>query len=455
MSPSPPALGLAPASRVQGEFRPPASKSLVQRALLFASVAHGASTLAGLGEGPMEGDDVRAARALVAALGVSTQSAAGALRVVGRPPGAATGLGAGSVLLLGESGTLARLATALVALAARPGERWTLAASGSLLFRKSHPLFEALARAGVEFGLQNLPGTWPVELVTAAPPPEVRLFEPVSSQEVSGLLAALAAHGEERVLYVRGRIPSAPYLALTAGLLALFGASVTAEPVHVRASDGAQERRFRVRGPLRAPSAPLALEPDASSAAVALAAACLSGGALRVPGLGPASLQGDARIGAYLAAFGCTVRADDTGLSASGFPTRGAELDLSGEPDLAPVLAAVAAAAALRHGASSRLLGLGTLPGKESDRLSVLAEGLATLGLALEVGTDSLAIAAGAPPEARVRVLDPRGDHRMAFAFALLGLVVADVRVRDPRCVAKSWASFWDDMQRLGAVLAP
>ncbi len=453
--PAPPqVLGLAPASCVQGEFRPAVSKSLAQRALLCASFAHGTSTLAGLGEGPAEGDDVRAARGVLAALDVRTEVAsAGGLRVAGVPPGTGSGLAAEAVLALGESGTLARLTTALVALAARPGQRWTLAASGSLLFRRSRPLFAALARAGVEIRLQNLPGTWPVELVAATPPAEVTLVEPVSSQEVSGLLAALAAHTGERVLTVRGRIPSAPYLALTIGLLAGFGASVVAEPL--ASEDGLERRRFRVRGPLEAPSAPLALEPDASSAAVALAAACLSGGALRVPGLGPASLQGDVRIAAYLAAFGCAARADAQGLSAQGFPTRGAELDLSGEPDLAPVLAAVAAAAALRHGASSRLLGLGTLPGKESDRLSVLAEGLATLGLALEVGADSLGIGPGPAPEARPRRLDPRGDHRMAFAFALLGLVVPGVRVCDPQCVAKSWASFWSDLERLGAVLEP
>ena len=50
-------------------------------------------------------------------------------------------------------------------------------------------------------------------------------------------------------------------------------------------------------------------------------------------------------------------------------------------------------------------------------------------------------------------LLDPRGDHRMAFAFALLGCLWPDVLVSDPDCVAKSWASFWSDLERLGAVL--
>jgi 3-phosphoshikimate 1-carboxyvinyltransferase len=128
-------------------------------------------------------------------------------------------------------------------------------------------------------------------------------------------------------------------------------------------------------------------------------------------------------------------------------------LDLAGEPDLAPVLAAVAAGAARRHGASSVLSGLGTLPGKESDRLGGLAAALARLGFAVEAGSDALAIAPGSRP-AGPHLLDPRGDHRMAFAFALLGLVVPGVLVRDPGCVAKSWTGFWRDLERLGARLS-
>ena len=443
-------LGFGPESRVHGVLRPSGSKSLAQRALLCAAVARGTTTLEGLGAGPAQSDDVHAAHALLARAGLAHEAAGpGEVRVRGAPPGTDAGLRSAGVIEVGESGTLARLATALLALSSARGERWTIAASGSLLFRRSRPLFEALERAGVALARQNLPGPWPVELVSAAPLDELLLRDPVSSQEVSALLLALAAHAGERGLEVRGRIPSEPYLAMTLRLLADFGAVIVDEP-----RDGA--RAFAVRGPLRAPERPFVLEPDASSAAVALAAACLSGGELRVPGLSAGSFQGDVRIVAHLAALGCQARADEDGLVARGFPLRGAELELSGEPDLAPVLAAVAAGAALRHGVSSVLRGLGTLPGKESDRLSVLSEGLGRLGLSVEVGADWLAIAPGGPVAIALRpgetlVLDPRGDHRMAFAFALLGLLVPGVLVADPDCVGKSWGSFWEDLASLGA----
>jgi len=131
-------------------------------------------------------------------------------------------------------------------------------------------------------------------------------------------------------------------------------------------------------------------------------------------------------------------------------------VDLTGEPDLAPVLAPVAAAASLRapqERAWSELLGLGTLPGKESSRIDVLANGLQACGFQVESGPDRLRIG---PPRGRTgaaRTLDPHGDHRMAFAFALLGLVRPGVLVADPACVAKSWPGFWTALRSLGAEL--
>ena len=119
------------------------------------------------------------------------------------------------------------------------------------------------------------------------------------------------------------------------------------------------------------------------------------------------------------------------------------------------MLCAVAAGAALRAGATSVLAGLGTLPGKESDRIAVLAAGLRALGIAVDTGSDRLCIAPGRPGAAAAGALelDPRADHRMAFAFGLLGLLRRGVTVRDAGCVAKSWSSFWTDLEALGAVL--
>jgi 3-phosphoshikimate 1-carboxyvinyltransferase len=282
-------------------------------------------------------------------------------------------------------------------------------------------------------------------------------MHPRSSQEVSAMLVALAAYPDEITLFVYGDVPSAPYVEMTIHALSDFG-------VHVARTRMRHNEAFTVRGPLRAPAKPIAIEPDASSAAVVLAAACLSDGEVLVPGLHASSRQGDVRAIEHLSRFGCRARSEREGLSASGVPMHGAEIDLSGEPDLAPVMAAVAASVALRAArgeadasggeGASRLTGLDTLPGKESSRIEVLGAGLRAIGLSVETDARSIKVAPGDRESAKASdelVLDPHGDHRMAFAFALLGLARPGVRVRDAGCVSKSWPRFWTDVEKLGA----
>lgn len=430
-------------SRVHGAPRLPTSKSLAQRHLIAASLASGETRLEGL----PDSDDVRAARGIVRdVFGRVTGEDGDCARISGTGPDERLRLAA--PLALSESGTLARLVTAVCGLVAEPGVRIALVPSGTLARRSSPALFRALRDAGctLDDGSGGDAASFAAWLTPGGAPDALRILEPSSSQEVSGLLLGLAASGRTSELAVRGAIPSRPYLDMTLACLRQYGVTVHEEPL-----DGGT--RFRVTGPLRSPGS-VAIEPDASAAAVALAAGALSGGEVRVPGLGSdaRSLQGDVRIVEHLAAFGIDAVSEPGELRARGFPTRAAEVDLEREPDLAPVLAAVAAAAALRHGGESRLTGLGTLPGKESSRIAVLAAGLAELGLETEATSDSLRIARGTPHSAP-RVLDPAGDHRMAFAFALCSLFLPGVLVAEPGCVAKSWPGFWRDLEAAGAVL--
>jgi len=434
------ALGLQPGAPLWGALRCPPSKSIAQRALLAAAFARGRSRI-----GPLpDGQDVQSALAVLTRLGCSPRrSADGSLEVDGQslplrresPP---------SSLDVGESGTSARLLSAALALGGGPPVR--IEARGSLLNRASPPLFEALRAAGAGVAGDG----WPADIEPCSAPLHLTLEHPVSSQEVSALLLALAAWEGTRELMVRGPIPSQPYVEITASVLRSFGASVARQDRHGWIG-------FAVEGPLVAPPDLFQVERDASLAAVGLAAACLSDGKVSVPGVGAGSVQGDVRIVAHLRAFGCTTEASLSELLARGSPRHGAALDLEGEPDLAPVLAIVAASAAQRAApdrAWTELRGLGTLPGKESSRIEVLARGLAACGFAVEGRRDRLRIGPPSSSTTERVVLDPSGDHRMAFAFALLGLIRPGVLVSDPDCVAKSWPTFWEDCAKLGATVA-
>lgn len=439
------ALGFKAGSRVAGEPSIPRSKSIAQRHLLCAALAEGTTQVVGLAGG----EDIAAAISLLQALGVSREQVGSGLVVRGSD----RAWPQDGKLDLGESGTLARFATAAAALCAPASLE--LAPRGSLSKRSSPALFDCLRRAGVQLVDADGEDTngWPVRVTPAAGDSRLELRQPGSSQEVSALLIALAARASESALVVLGEIPSRPYLDLTIAVLADFGVQVVEAPC----ADGCT---FTLSGPLVAPGR-IRVESDASAAAVALAAACLSGGEVFVRGLGSDSgtRQGDVRIVELLSAAGCVATREAGGLRAHGAPDRVFDLDLTGEPDLAPVLAAVAAFVAWRapkDAAPCRLRGLETLPGKESSRIEVLARGLTQLGFAVEFDNESLQVARGDAPD-RERTepifLDPANDHRMAFCFALCSLFVPNVFVLQPECTGKSWPKFWRNLSDSGAQL--
>lgn len=432
------AEALSPGLRVTGQVAVPGSKSIAQRALLLGALAPGKALL----QGDFSGADVDNLLRTLSSLGLQPAAREPATLSWGhsRP------VAAGGPVQVGESGTSARLWTAQIALGVLGSGSRSIQAGGTLLRRRSPALLKCLREAGAVLTPES-PGQGDFPL-TINPAPNgdraLRLDAPSSSQEVSALLLALAARRggpSPSAVLVSGAIPSRPYVDLTCAVLAAFGVRVSETPWN-------SAIRFDLAGKLEAPSEPYRVEADASAAAVALAAGCLSGGEVSVPGLGPESIQGDRAIVDHLRQFGCRCDWTADGPRASGRPQQGARLDLGGEPDLAPVLAAVAAAASHWGKGPSQLRGLGTLPGKESDRIAVLERGLRQLGFEVESSATAMSISGtGHQLADPSHSLDPHGDHRMAFAFALLGLVLPGVRVREAQCVSKSWPAFWSTLR--------
>lgn len=440
-----PTRGLIPGSPISGVFRPEGSKSIAQRFLVASALAKGESRLAQLPSAA----DVTATQALLEAADVPTATKKGITSITGCPPSGLSWKTKGPVEL-GESGTLARFASAVFGLAIEPGNVSELVPSGTLLRRQSLPLFRAMAGAGVGCEFKGVEGGFAVALRSAKPPADVFLEEPGSSQDVSSLLFALASHEGRCHLHVRGDIPSMPYVEMTSKVIMRFGA-------RVQLWNNSEGVLISIEGPLSAEKDLIEIEPDASSAGTALVAACISGGELSIDGLGSDSIQGDIRIIEHLQAFGCEAGIEPRRMWAKGVPKNGADVDFSREPDLAPAVVALAASIALNSGETSRLRGLQTLPGKESDRIRLMARGLRAIGLSAEAGADSLDIGPPRPGFAdeyeQPVLLDPKGDHRMAFAFALFGLLREKISVVGSDCVRKSWPNFWQDLAGLGAAV--
>ncbi|MCA8980446.1 MAG: hypothetical protein KDC14_10505, partial [Planctomycetes bacterium] len=243
--PQGPTAGWTPALCISGHVRPPASKSLAIRSLLASALARGRTRIEGLSDA----DDVRAALRLVESLTTVRSVGAGGARVDGSPPGYYSGLRPNGAVEVGESGTLARLATGALAFCGATGERHEIRASGTLLARESPALLAALERAGARVELLHADASrrgWPLAVTAVEPPEELLLENPSSSQEASALALALAAWPGSRRLVLRGALPSRPYYELTLGVLDAFGARFGRE------ARGADEV-LHVSGPLHAP----------------------------------------------------------------------------------------------------------------------------------------------------------------------------------------------------------
>jgi len=80
---------------------------------------------------------------------------------------------------------------------------------------------------------------------------------------------------------------------------------------------------------------------------------------------------------------------------------------------------------------------------KETDRISAIADNLRALGVAVEEFPDGLSVPGG--QTIRGGVVDSRGDHRIAMAFAVAGLFAkSPVTIRGASCAAVSFPGFFD-----------
>jgi len=100
------------------------------------------------------------------------------------------------------------------------------------------------------------------------------------------------------------------------------------------------------------------------------------------------------------------------------------------------------------------ITGLATLRVKETDRIAALATELARIGCTVESSDEHLTVDPSTR-HARPVLVETYDDHRMAMAFAVLGLARPDISIRDPGCVAKSYPGFWEDLARVLEAPAP
>ncbi|MBL9076369.1 MAG: 3-phosphoshikimate 1-carboxyvinyltransferase [Planctomycetes bacterium] len=388
------------------ELALPGSKSEANRLLVAAALAGRPVTVTGA----TPCDDVRHLVRGLATLGYAARfvdAARGIVEVGPRAPASAPGRGE---LHCGNAGTALRFLVSVAAIT--PGE-WTLTGDAAMCRRPIGPLVAAWRQLGV--AIEDTDGCPPVRVHgRSIAGGTVQLDASVSSQFASSLLLVGPALPNGLTVRWGSALASADYVTLTTRALARLGVGVELQWDAARVAPGYGDV-----------PATLAVAGDWSAMGVWTCLGHLNGSRIVATNLIAHSGQADERLGARLPQ-----------LAGDGDRT----VDVAALPDQFPDLAIVAA---FRRGTTT-FTGGANLRTKESDRIAVMARGLDQLGVGVEERPDGLVVHGGGPR--RAAVIDPAQDHRIAFAFALAGLLAPGITIRDPDCVAKSYPGFWQDL---------
>lgn len=405
---------------ISATVRIPGSKSATNRALVLAALADGPSTIK---------------RALLAR---DTHLMAGALTALGTDvveiktdrvgnvdwhvtPGPLHG---NAHINVGLAGTVMRFVPPVAALARGPVD---FDGDPRARERPLGPMIDALGAIGVSCTSSD--GFLPLRIdgTGGARGGVIDIDASASSQFVSGLLLSAARFDDGLTLTHTGpSLPSLPHIEMTLHMLTEHGVRI----------DFDRERATWHLAPTPITAFDRIIEPDLSNAGPFLAAAMVTGGSVSIPDWPRHTTQaGDALRGIF-AQMGADLHYLEGDLTISG-PDHitGIEADLHDIGELTPTIAAVAALAAT----PSHLRGIAHLRGHETDRLAALAEMINSLGGHVEQTDDGLIIT---PTPLHGGTVSSYGDHRMATAAAIIGLVVPGIHIRDIETTGKTLPDF-------------
>ena len=393
--------------KLAGTIVPPSSKSQGHRYVIAAALAAGESVIGNLSFS----EDIEATLRCMETLGAIVKRQMDGATLRGGPCPAEI-----PVLDCGESGSTLRFLIPVVLALAGGG---VFRGRGRLMQRPQEPYFAIFRKKGIAFSAEGDTLTIKGRLT----PDVFELPGNVSSQFITGLMYALPLLDGDSEIRLTSPLESAGYVDMTRDALKTFGVEICDIP-----------GGWEIPGRQRYCPAKVSVEADWSQGAFFLAALGL-GHDLTIKGLNSSSCQGDRIILDY-----------EKKLDGAGT----VELNVRNCPDLVPALAA---RAALRDGAITRIENASRLRLKESDRLAAVTDVLRTMGAGVTEEPERLTILGRNRLRGGVTV-DSWNDHRIAMMAAVAALSCeAPVTVAGAECVRKSYPGFWNDLKGLGAVL--
>ena len=266
---------------------------------------------------------------------------------------------------------------------------------------------------------------------------EVRLSANISSQYITALMLIAPSLPDGLRLYLEGKITSIPYIEMTLSLLHKIGVDAIFSGQHIQVFPKKDITQITH-----------AVESDWSSASYYFSMVALAKEAdVFLSTYKKDSLQGDRVLMDVYQQFGVksSIENNTLALKKQTMGSTHIQLDLSDAPDIAQTIAVTC----YGLGLSCSLTGLHTLKIKETDRLVAMQNELSKLGATIEITDKSLHLHKRTNPIRPNVLIETYHDHRMAMAFAPLGLLVP-IRIQDADVVTKSYPGFWKDLEQNG-----
>lgn len=423
-------LVIRPTPYLRGEFSPPRDKSISHRAAIFAALADGTSEISGF----LEAEDCLSTLKCLRGLGVEIEGPQkGKVKVYGHGP---EGLKEPEdVLDAGNSGTTMRFL--LGVLAAQPFYA-VITGDRSLRRRPMARVAEPLRQMGAQIWGREGGNLAPLSIKGGNLRP-IEYTLPVASAQVKSALLLAGLHAEGQTI-VREPVPARDH---TERMLEYCGVKIKKE-----------DREITIYGRQRIEPFKIHIPGDFSAAAFFLVAACIHPQAevvIRNVGLNPT------RTGllTVLQDMGAEIEVTREGLSA-GEPygvIRARSSSLKGTkiggaliPRLIDEIPVLAVAAAVAKG-STVIRDAAELKVKESDRITTLAVELRKMGAKIETLPDGMVLEGG---NLKGAVVDSHGDHRLAMALAVAGLIAeGETVIRGAECMSISYPGFLADLEAL------
>lgn len=410
--------------KIDAIIKVPGSKSYTNRALITAALADGESTITNA----LFSDDTKYMASGLNVLGIPIEEQNPDRFVIYGKSGIIPVKQAN--LFVGNAGTAMRFLTAMLTLGSGVYE---IDGVSRMRQRPIQDLLDGLKQLGADVVSKYNNGCPPVIIRGKGLSGGLAVVKgDLSSQYFSALLMTVPYAKRDVFIEVKGNLVSKRYVDMTIALMHQFGVNVehnNYKTFVVKAGQCYRATQYEVEG-------------DASAASYFFAAAAITGGKVRVVGIGSDSLQGDIHFVDVLKRMGCNVSMGIDWIEVQGNKLHGVDVDMGDMSDVVQTLAAVAVFAV----GKTRVRNVKNMRIKETDRIAAVVNELRRMGIVAVEYEDGFEIEPSEPLPSAIETYD---DHRMAMSFALIGLRVSGIVIKNPECVSKTFPDYFQKLEML------